>query len=129
MILDSRIMYVDFEAFLIPMVDFANYKENPKNPLRIFKAKFDETYTTTDIKAGYDVKKGDQLFEDLGYTNDNYLVHHGIALEDNYHDCYSIQLSFSERHDDNLNEMRKEFFGHFFLYDKNHIDVMYKYYY
>lgn len=122
LILDSRLIYVDYEAFLIPMLDFANYKESTQNPTKILRAKFDESYTTTEIKAMEDVGANSQIFENLGYSNDNYLLYHGIVLKDNSHDCYSLSLSFSERQDDSLREQRRTFFGKYFLYDKSNSD-------
>lgn len=124
MILDSRIKYVDYEAFLLPMVDFANFRENPENPSRVFKANFDSAYTKTVINAPYDLKRDEQLFVNIGFNNDNYLLYHGFVLKDNSHDCYSTSLSFSERQDDPLREHRKVFFARYFLYDKNVQDQM-----
>jgi hypothetical protein len=121
MILDSRIIYVNYEAFLIPMLDFANYREVTEKALRL---KFDEAYQTTQIKADSLISKDSQVFVNLGMSNENYLLYHGIALRDNSHDCYSVSLSFSERQDDELKANRKEFFAKYFLYDKNDIDQM-----
>jgi hypothetical protein len=125
LILDSRIIYVNFEAFLIPMLDFANYKENPQNPSRTLKPKFtNEANTYTEIKAIADFTKGEQLFENPGYNGDHLLLYHGISLPDSYSNCYSMSLTFSERQDDPLKTRRKEFFSKYFLFDRNHIDMM-----
>jgi len=124
MILDSRLIYVDYEAFLIPMLDFANYAESKENPTRVFRAKFNEEYTQTSIKSQANVEKGAELFENLGYSNENYLLYHGLAFKDNTHDCFIISLSFSGKQDDNLKEIRKTFFARYFLYDKNNDDSM-----
>jgi hypothetical protein len=113
LILDSRLIYVDFQAYLIPMLDFANYKENPINPNRFLNPKFSEN--SASIKAGYDVKKDEQLYENLKYSNDKYLLYHGITLENNYHDCYLMNRSFLSRKEDKLKQQRKSFFAKFFL--------------
>lgn len=122
LILDSRLIYVDYEAFLIPMLDFANYKEYSENPSRVFRAKFNSEYTTTQIKTMQEVGANSEIFENLGYSNDNYLLYHGFVLPENSHDCYSVTLSFSERQDDNLKEQRKAFFSKYFLFDKTNSD-------
>jgi hypothetical protein len=124
LILDSRLIAVNFESFLIPMLDFVNYAENSQSPERLFRPRFNEAYTTTEVKANSLVREGDEIFENLGYNNDNYLLYHGIVLRDNSYDCYSMSLSFTERQDDNLRETRKTFFGRYFLYDKNNLDLM-----
>jgi len=124
MILDSRLMYIDYEAFLIPMLDFANYAENEQDKNKIFRAKFNEDYTKSEVKAMKNFIRDHDVYESLGYNNDNYLIYHGIALKENFHDCYSISLTFSERQDDNLREKRITYFSKYFLYDKNDIDQM-----
>jgi hypothetical protein len=124
MILDSRLMYINYEAFLIPMLDFANYQEDEENPTRTFRPKFDEGYSKTDIKTQGNYAKDKQVFENIGYSGDNYLLYHGISLPNNGHDCYSTSLTFSEKQEDNLREYRKAFFARYFLFDKNDIDQM-----
>ena len=121
-ILDSRLIYVDYEAFLIPMLDFANYKENSNNPDKVFQANF--SGKSTQIKAGDNLNKNEQLFESFKYSNDYLLVHHGMTLENNYHDCFLLNMGFTNRQDDSLRNERKNFFAKFFLYDSNHLDTM-----
>ena len=122
MILDSRLIYVDYEAFLVPMLDFANYQENTE---KAFRAKFEEgNPESTLIKSDSSITKGSQVFLNLGYSNQNYLLYHGIALKDNSHDCYAITATFTERQEDELREQRKNFFAKYFLFDKNEIDQM-----
>ena len=123
-IVDSRTRYVDYEAFLIPMYDFAGFKESTRQPAKLSKNKFDETTNSTNIHTIDDTKAGEEVFVNLGYNNDNYLLYQGTTLDPNSHDCFSIIASFSERQDDELRVKRKEFFSKFFLFDKNEVDEM-----
>lgn len=60
----------------------------------------------------------------FGYTSDHLLLHYGKVLDGNQHDCLSLGLSFSERKDDNLIGKRSSYFGKYFLYDRNHFDLI-----
>jgi hypothetical protein len=122
LILDSRLIYIGYQAFLVPMLDFANYRENPVNPTKVLKPEFDKD--NTEIKALYDIKKSEQVYVDLGSSNNDLLLHHGITLENNYHDCYLLTLGFTSIHEDPLKNERKKFFAKFFLYDSNEVDLM-----
>lgn len=55
----------------------------------------------------------------------NLLAYHGITVDNNYYDCYGIQVTFSGNKDDSLSEKRRRFYAKFFLYDSNQVDVMY----
>ena len=114
MILDTRAIYIDYEAFLVPMLDFENYDTNQA----VFKAKFDEGYKVSEIRARSSVRADEQIFRNIGFNNENYLLYHGIALKDNPQDCYSLSLSFSERKDDSLKTNRAQFFARYFLFYK-----------
>jgi len=126
LILDSRLIYINYEGFLVPMLDFANYRENTVNPTKIFNPKFSND--DANINSLYDLKKDDQIFIGLNISNDALLLHHGITLENNYYDCYLLNIGFTSRHEDPLKIERKNFFSKFFLYDSNHVDQMYKIY-
>jgi len=112
-VIDSRVVYIDYQAYLVPMLDFANYKEEPKNPNKILKPSFNEE-GKADITAQSAVKKGSQVFVNNGMNGDNLLRFHGVSLENNSHNCYSISFTFSEREDE-LKDNRKAFFGKFFF--------------
>ncbi len=120
MILDTRLVYINFEAFLVPMLDFANF--DTKDP--VLKPKFDEAYEKSEIKASVSHRQDDEIFRNIGFNNENYLIYHGLALSDNAQDCYSLSLSFSDRKDDSLKKNRAAFFAKYFLYDKNEYDFM-----
>ncbi len=121
-ILDSRLIYIGYEAFLVPMLDFANYKENETDPHKVLAPIF--TDNSAEIKSGAHYTKDQEIFESLKYSNDNYLVYHGIVLENNYHDCYSVALNFLNNREDKLKEKRREFFSRFFLYDDQEQNTM-----
>ena len=106
------------------MVDFANFRENPENPSKVFRANFDPSYSRTVITSPSDIKKDEQVYVNIGFNSDNYLLYHGFVLKDNSHDCYSVSLSFSEKNDDPLKDHKRAFFGRYFLYDKNTVDLM-----
>jgi hypothetical protein len=123
-IVDSRTKYVDYEGFLIPMYDFAGFKESTRQPAKLSKAKFEENSNSTNIDAIDNFKAGEEVFVNLGFSNDNYLLYHGVNVEPNSHDCFSVTATFSERQDDMLRATRKQFFSKFFLFDKNEVDEM-----
>lgn len=56
---------------------------------------------------------------------DSLLIYYGTTIENNEeNDCFSLSLTFSERKDDNLASQRSQFFSKYFLYDRNHFDVI-----
>jgi hypothetical protein len=56
---------------------------------------------------------------------DSLLIYYGTTLENNEeNDCYSLSLTFTERKDDNLASQRSQFFSKYFLFDRNHFDVI-----
>jgi hypothetical protein len=120
MIMDTRLIYIDYEAFLVPMLDFANFETT----LPVFKSKFEDTYSKTELKTVSSIKEEAEIFRNVGFNNENYLLYHGIALQNNQQECYSLSLSFTERKDDNLKSNRAAFFAKYFLYDKNDSDLM-----
>ncbi len=123
-IVDSRTRYVGYEGFLIPMYDFAGFKESTKQSSTLDKIKFEENSNSTNIHSMDDFKAGEEVFVNLGFNSDNYLLYQGTIVDPNSHDCFSIISSFSERQDDALKSKRKEFFSKFFLFDKNEVDEM-----
>jgi hypothetical protein len=121
MTLDNRIIYIDYEAFLAPMLDLSNYHPGNTNILR---AKFNKEYTHSSIKSTSYISAGSQILVNIGFSNINYLMYHGLSFHDNDNDCYLLTLSFSERQDDNLRVQRSQYFSKYFLYDKNDSDEM-----
>ncbi len=105
------------------MFDFANYKVNSDNPNEVLRAKFDDN-SNVEIKSTENVPANGEIFVNPGVKSDNYLMHHGIVLPNNNQDCYMAHMSFSQKAEDQLKEMRKYYFGHFFLFDNKHNDEM-----
>lgn len=122
-ILDTRLIYIDFEAYLIPMLDLANVRESSRNPAKVLKLKFDENGSSV-ARAASDFARGQEVFENNGYNSDNMLLYKGFVLENNFHDCYSLIGSFSEKSEDGLKDMRKSVFSRYFLFDSNVGDIM-----
>lgn len=105
------------------MIDFVAIRENPRNPTKTQKISLDKNQVV-EARAISDFLVGEEVFDNLGLSNDNYLVYQGIILENNFHDCYNLQVTFSERKEDNLMNKRKDFFQKFFMFDKSHVDLM-----
>jgi hypothetical protein len=124
MTIDSRATYIDYEAFLAPMLDIANFKESTKNPLKLNKNKFEPETNTAEIKAIDFYSQNFQVYVNPGLNSDHYLIYHGFVLDPNVHDCYSLSLSFSDKSDDDLRDKRKQFFAKYFLFDSNENDEM-----
>lgn len=121
--MDSRLVYINYEAFLVPMLDFHNFRQDETTSQRQLKAKFDEN-KQTEIKTNDKYAIGQQVFENLGLNSDNLLLYHGLVLQDNPNDCFSLSVSFAEKNDDQLKEERKVFFGRYFMFDRNYLDMM-----
>jgi hypothetical protein len=124
LIIDSRAKTINYELCLVPMIDFVSIRENPRNPSKIQKINVDNNLRL-EARAIVDFSKGEEVYDNLGLSNDLYLIYHGVVLENNFHDCYSIQVTFTERKEDSLMNKRKDFFQKFFMFDKAHIDLMY----
>ncbi len=117
-ILDSRLVYVDYEAYLIPMLDFAYPGQSDINPSRVLKLKFEENGDST-VRSMSDFSKDQEVFENYGYTSDSNLLHKGFILENNFHDCYSMILSFNDKTQDDLKQFRISVFSRYFLFDSS----------
>jgi hypothetical protein len=117
-------IYIDYAAFLVPMLDLAQPKESAKSLSRILKLKFEENGNSV-VKAMTDFSQGQEVFENIGYNSDNYLLYKGLVLENNFYDCYSLAASFNDKAEDGLKEIRKAVFSRYFLFDSNVSDLMY----
>ena len=121
--LDSKEITIDFETFLVPMLDLVQLKESPVNPSRVLKVKFEENGDAI-VRAMADFSKGEPVFENFGLNSDDYLIHKGQVLENNFHDCYSVSASFNDKAEDGLKEYRKAVFARYFLLDSDVSDNM-----
>src|SRR5690606_16131095 len=93
--IDSHSRSVNYQLSLVPMLDLVAIKENNKNPTKVQKVYLSES-ENAEAKAVSDFAKGEQVYDNLGLSNDLYLLYHGFVLENNSHDCYSLQATFSE---------------------------------
>lgn len=117
LIIDTRSTLIGYENLLVPMLDFVNIRESPRNPSRTMKLKFEENQHA-EVKSQSDVAKGAEVFENLPLSSDNLLLTKGIINENNFHDCYSFIGNFDERsQDDGLNRIRNAVFSRYFLFD------------
>lgn len=122
-IIDSRAKIINYELTLLPMIDLFAISENQSNPTKVQKLSWINSQII-EATAISDFSKGEQIYDNLGLSNDIYVVYHGIVLKNNFNDCYNLQATFSERKEDNLLNKRKDFFQKFFMFDKTHIDLM-----
>lgn len=91
---------------------------------KIEKSFNSETYNI-EVTINKAITKGSEIKINPNLTGDNLLIYHGITLENNEEqDCLSLSLTFSERKEDPLVSKRTQFFGKYFLYDRNHFDII-----
>lgn len=105
------------------MLDLVQPRESPVNPARVLKLKFEENGDAI-VRAMTDFSEGQPIFENFGLNSDDYLIHKGLVLENNFHDCYSLSASFDDKAEDGLKEYRKAVFARYFLFDSNVSDIM-----
>jgi len=120
-LIDSRVFTVRFRTLLIPMIDNIRLNGEAGEQARDFSK---ESEWVFELKSNDDYQVNDELKRNPKLTGDLLLVHHGITLDNNKYDCLSLGLTFSERKDDRLAGKRTEFFGKYFLYDRNHYDLI-----
>lgn len=110
-------------SMIIPIVDLCNIDIPKANPSYVTRFKLDSNDKAR-FFAPQAMAKGDELVLSFGYNSDHLLLHYGKVIEPNPNDCLSLGMSFSERKDDNLIGKRSAFFGKYFLYDRNHFDLI-----
>eukprot|EP00759_Apiculatamorpha_spiralis_P053224 PhF_6_TR6130/c0_g1_i1/m.9085/K19199/SETD3; histone-lysine N-methyltransferase SETD3 len=91
-ILNTRMIWWDFEPHLVPMLDMINCKEGPApgvvaRPHRTFS---EHVYAVTKAPWGFNV--GDEVFENYGQNNPYYFYSHGFVLQPNSVDCASLNI-------------------------------------
>jgi len=89
-VLDSRTIWVDgrYRCFL-PMLDMVNCKDHPT---RKHSTTRNLETDSTNTRAIWAVKSGEQLFENYATTNRDNLMYHGFVLEQNSFDSIQFQL-------------------------------------
>lgn len=106
------------------MHDLIAFKESPRNPSKVFKGEINKE-GVSHTKAITSFYKDEEVYENIGWNNENLLTYQGKLVENNFHDCYSLTLVFSERKEDKLANKRKDFFKKYFMFDSQNIDLMY----
>jgi hypothetical protein len=87
--------------------------------------KFIENNYSVETRINKSIAKDQEIKVNPKMEGDSLLIYYGITLENNEeHDCFSLSLTFSERKDDKLASQRSKFFSKYFLYDRNHFDVI-----
>lgn len=79
---------------------------------------------TVTVKTNSSFKKQSEVKVGSKSSGDSLLIYYGIAMDNNPHDCLSLSLTFSERKDDKLVSERSAYFGKYFLFDRNHFDLI-----
>ena len=93
-ILDSRSIWWSGKRHLVPMLDFINCIQGPKEST-VHTTSLDDTGKYALTKAPWSFKQGEQLFENYGQPNHIYYTYHGFILPINSHDCVSFDLSMT----------------------------------
>lgn len=105
-ILDSRSIWWGGQRHIVPMLDFVNCNErlNDDSPLgRIHATTWgpipgekpkSQSFALT--KSAWNLKKGQQLFENYGQPNHIYYTYHGFVLPNSEYDCVHFEISISE---------------------------------
>ena len=127
---DASIHYVESKSLLIPFIDFMSF--SAENEIGSFEKevivnKEEPLKYTLKVKlSGYKrILNGSEVKRNPKLNGDVLMTYYGLALDNNEdNDCLSLGLSFSERKDDKLISERIKFFGKFFLYDRNHYDLI-----
>lgn len=105
----------------MPLVDSFRIASN-KNYLT---RKLNEDNKNIEIRVTQPADANEEIKIDLKLNGDTLLVYYGEVLENNEeNDCLSLTLTFSERKDDKLTQARIKFFSRYFLFDRNHSDII-----
>ncbi len=120
---ESRILFINYQAFLLPMLDCVTFEESKVDKKRSFTPEV-LTDGTINFFSMDKVAKDDLITENVKFPNDKLLMSYGQVVRNYSQDCYSITVAFSSNADDKLHETRRDFFGKYFLYDQNHHDLV-----
>lgn len=110
-----------YRSVFAPMLDSFRFEVSD---FKLEKSFNSETYNV-EVRVNKGISKNQEVKVNPNLSGDNLLMYHGITLENNEdNDCYSLSLTFTERKEDPLISKRSKFFGKYFLYDRNHFDVI-----
>ena len=105
-ILDSRSIWWGGKRHIVPMLDFVNCNERVEEggPLGRIHAttwgaipgELPSSQAFALTKSAWNLKKGEQLFENYGQPNHIYYTYHGFVLPNSEYDCVHLEISISE---------------------------------
>lgn len=121
--IESRLIFLNFEGFLLPMLDLMAFGANKINPTKVISFEKDDNFNFT-FKAISSFGAKTTIYDNPGFSNERLLVSTGKVSVGSTTDCYNIVLSFSGKKDDTLSKKRAEFFSKYFMFDQGHFDVM-----
>lgn len=112
-ILDSRSIWWGGQRHIVPMLDFVNCNErtSPGGPLgRIHATTWgaipgekDNSQAFALTKSAWNLKKGEQLFENYGQPNHIYYTYHGFVLPNSEYDCVHFEISINDEEQKAIN--------------------------
>ncbi len=127
-IYDSMIQYAGYRSMIIPYLDFMEITSEETGEIIKTSSSLAENNLEYSINLqfkNYKISKNQEIKRNIKMNGDFLLTYHGIVLDNNEeYDCLSLGLSFSERTDDKYSNERIKFFGKFFLFDRNHYDLI-----
>lgn len=121
---ESRLLYVQWEAFLIPMYDFAEYGVNNSQNFKGNNSKKDDNKLTVSFFSPDNFDAGNSLYNIPTQDSTDLLVSNGKYIDNHYNNCFSLILTFSQRKEDELSKKRAKVFSKYFMFDEEHIDMM-----
>lgn len=127
-VFDSQLQFSRFRSLVLPYINFFELSgvEGVGSTAVTTVDKEGNTFIiNVDIFGNSKVATGSVMKRNPKMSGDNIMVYYGTTLDSNdANDCLSLGLTFSERKDDKLASERISFFSKFFLYDRNHYDLI-----
>ena len=120
---ESRLIFVNYEGFLMPMLDLISYSPNKQNPSKFMTPVVDKDLTIK-FKSINSFNQGDLLYDNPNLPNEKLLVSFGKVSPGSTADCLNLVLSFTQRKEDEMSKKRVDFFAKYFMFDQGHYDVM-----
>lgn len=120
---ESRILFINYQAFILPMIESVTFEESKVDKKRNFTP---EVLTDGSINFFSMDKVAPQevVVENINFPNDKLLMSYGQVVRNHSNDCFTVSVAFSMNTDDALHEVRRDFFSKYFLYDQNHHDIV-----
>lgn len=124
-VIDNRLLFSNWEASLIPMIDCITFgvRENDNENEGKFSPQVDENRNLR-IPAQSKFAKGSLIVDNIGFSNEKLVMSYGQFIQGLSKDCFTLSVSFTGIKEDTLAYKRKEFFSKYFLFDQNHHDLV-----